>query len=87
LGALAYEKHQSHFLAEFLVDHLEPESAAWIAIAEESLSRVRRRLRNFDFALLATPQGIRQLEILKEARAADEMFQTLRARRAPELCC
>jgi len=83
LGALAYEKHQSHFLAEFLLDHLEsclpPVSAAWLAIAGESLSRVRCGLRNCDFTLLATPQGIRQLEILNEVRAAEERFQTLRS--------
>ena len=78
LGALAYEKHQPHFLAEFLLDHLQPEycfppvSAAWLAIAEESLTRVRGGLRNCDFASLATPQGIRQLEILNWVRAAEE---------------
>jgi hypothetical protein len=84
LGALAYEKHQPHFLAEFLLDHLSPDradppaSAAWLAIAGESLSRVRCALRNCEFASLATPQGIRRLETLGEVRAAEERLQTPR---------
>jgi tetratricopeptide (TPR) repeat protein len=83
LGALTYEKHQSHFLAEFLREHLEPDSspvsATWLAIAEESLSRVRDGLRSYDFASLATPEGIRRLEILNEVRATEERFQALRS--------
>jgi len=87
LGALAYEKYQSHFLAEFLLDHLEPDwvtnflpsSATWFMIAEESLARVRCGLRSCEFALLNTPQGIRRLEILKEVRVVEERLQMLRS--------
>jgi hypothetical protein len=80
LGALVYEKYQTHFLAEYLTDHLEPPvSAAWLQIAQESLTRVRNALRSRDFSQLATPQGLRQLEILKEVQAAEERVQMLRA--------
>lgn len=72
LGALVYQKHQSHFLAEFLLDHFEPE---WLAIAEESLARARRELRNCDFGSLSTARGIRQLETLQEIRAAEERLR------------
>jgi tetratricopeptide (TPR) repeat protein len=79
LGALAYEKHQPHFLVEYLLEHLEPvPSAEWLAIADDSLSRVRRRFRHLDFASLTTPEGIRQLEILNEVQAAQERLLTLR---------
>jgi tetratricopeptide (TPR) repeat protein len=81
LGALAYEKYQPHFLVEYLFDHLEPESpltAPWSAIAEQSLARARRGLMHFDFASLATAQGVRRIELLAEIRAAEERIQTLR---------
>jgi len=85
LGALIYEKHQPHFLAEFLLDHLDPERAkcvlpgnkGWHAIAEESLSRVRCELRSRGFGLLATPQGRRRLETLNELRLAEARLEAL----------
>ncbi len=84
-GALLYEKHQVHFLAEFLLDYLDPErpacftpqSESWIAIARESLSRVRSGLRNRSFTVLATPQGLRELEILEDARVAETRLQVV----------
>jgi tetratricopeptide (TPR) repeat protein len=48
-----------------------------LAIAKESLHGVRRRLRDCDFATLATPRGIRELEILSEVRAAEMSLQAL----------
>jgi hypothetical protein len=85
LGAWAYERYQPHFLAQFLLDHLDPEAAAsdlspdadWLTIAEESLSRSRRALSNLDFASLMTPEGIRRMEILKEVRAAEERIRII----------
>jgi tetratricopeptide (TPR) repeat protein len=86
LGALVYERHQPHFLAEYLLDHLDPHctgwppavSQTWLAIAEESLSRTRRELRISDFASLATPEGMRRVEILNEMQAAETRIQILR---------
>lgn len=86
LGALIYENHQPHFLAEFLLDHLDPVRAGcavpgnegWHAIAGESLSRVRREIRNTDFGLLATPPGRRRLETLGEVRSAEARLEALR---------
>lgn len=85
LGAVAYERHQPHFLAEFLMEHLRPggpegvPDPARLAIAAEALARARHRLRSVDFASLATPEGIRRLEILNEVKEAEETIQALRA--------
>ena len=89
LSALVYERHQPHFLAEFLLDHLDPEHAtcwppldeSWFAIGRESLSRVRRGFAKRDFAWLATPEGIRQLQTLKELNAAEARLQDLHRER------
>jgi hypothetical protein len=84
-GALVYEKHQPHFLSDFILEHLKPDCgkwlsparATWIPVAKESLSRARCGLRSLDFELISTPQGIRQIEILKEVQATEECLQTL----------
>jgi tetratricopeptide (TPR) repeat protein len=89
-GALVYEKHQPHFLADYILEHLEPERgkwvsperATWLPAAMEALSRTRCGLRNLDFALISTPQGIRRLEILKEVQAAEEFLQRLQDSKA-----
>jgi hypothetical protein len=86
LGALVYERHQPHFLAEYFLEHLDPYcmewptpvSQTWLAIAQESLSRARQELRISDFASLATPEGTRRVEILNEMQAAETRIQTLR---------
>jgi len=83
LGVLAYEQHQPQFLGEFLVEHLNlgsvngfsPSGDAWVSLAKQSLARLRAGLRDCDFAALATPQGLRQLEILNEVRAVEERLE------------
>lgn len=91
LSALVYEKHQPHFLAEFLLEHLDPAREtcflplmeSWLAIGRESLSRVCRGLSEQGFAWLAAPQGARRLETLKELRAAEARLEILQGS-APE---
>jgi hypothetical protein len=86
LSALVYEKHQPHFLAEFLLEHLDreratcfaPVSESWLAIGRESLSRIRRAWSERGFEWLATPQGARRLQTLKELNAAEARLQALR---------
>jgi len=86
-SVLVYEKHQPHFLAEFLLEHLDPDRAtcfrpvseSWLAIGQESLARVRGGLRERGFAWLATPQGARRLKTLKELQAAEARLQVLRS--------
>jgi hypothetical protein len=87
VSALVYEKHQPHFLAEFLLDHLDPErvtcfqpvNESWLTIGIETVLRVRRGFREGGFAWLATPQGRRRLQILKELEAAEARLRSLRA--------
>jgi hypothetical protein len=86
LTTLVYERRQPHFLAEFLMEHLDPERAtcflpvseSWLAIGIESLSRVRSEASERDFAWLATPQGIRRLRTLKELQTAEARLHELR---------
>jgi len=86
LGALVYEKHQPQFLAEFLLEHLDPkragglppEAANWLAIADASLARASRGIAGRDFEWLATPQGRRGLETLKELQAAQVRLRAVR---------
>jgi hypothetical protein len=85
LAMLVYERHQPQFLGEYLLDHLDPgrgtrlppAGESWLALAEASLSRACREIRNGDFGLLASPQGLRRLEILQELRAVEARLQTL----------
>lgn len=86
VGVLVYERNQPHFLAEFLLDHLDPEretcivpvDAGWLALADESLSRVRRQFQASSFELLATDQGRRRLETLGQLGTAQARLQALR---------
>jgi tetratricopeptide (TPR) repeat protein len=87
LSALVYERHQPHFLAEFLLDHLDPERAtcfqpvneSWMTIGMETALRVRRRFREGDFAWLATSQGRRQIQTLKDLENAEARLRSLQA--------
>jgi len=87
LTTLVYEKHQPHFLAEFLREHLDPDrvtcllpvNESWLAIGRESLSRVRCGLGRRGFAWLATPEGIRHLKTLKELHTTEARLQVLHA--------
>lgn len=86
LGALLYERHQPHFLVEFLMEHLESRAGlpggdgVWLEIASASLARARRGLMEGDFAALATEGGVAKLRLLSEIREADERIQALRQR-------
>lgn len=79
LGSMVYEREQPHFLADFVLDYLEPKRTGnpalpepvWFAIAAESLGRARVRLSESDITLLTAEQRIRKLEILNEIRAAE----------------
>jgi hypothetical protein len=91
-GALVYERHQPHFLADFLLDYLAPEvagrsarvDATWFAIAGESLARARARLGQSEITLLTAPQCARKLEILCEVRAAEAICNAALSRSVPE---
>ena len=88
VGTLIYERNQPQFLAEFVLDHLDPARATcvipgdtgWHAIARESLSRVRGRIHGLDFAMLATPRGKQWIEILNEVKEAETRLQTFETR-------
>jgi hypothetical protein len=86
VGVLVYETGQPHFLAEFLLDYLDPERATcivpvdlkWFAMADESLSRVRHQLQISSFESLATEQGKRRMELLGQLGVAQAKLQALR---------
>ena len=87
VGALIYEKNQPQFLPEFLIDHLDPDRPTcvlpavnndWHAIATESLARVRQCIHNFDFGMLATPQGRQWIDLMNEVKAAESRLGDLR---------
>lgn len=83
VGTLVYERSQPQFLADFLLDYLDPErptcivpvDKAWLAFADESLARVRGQFPVSDFQFLATEEGRRGLEILARLTAAREKLK------------
>ncbi len=86
VGTLVYERCQPQFLADFLLDHLDPERDTsiapvdkdWLAFADESLSRVLRGFQGFDFESLATDEGRRRLQTLSRVEEARARLQALR---------
>lgn len=85
VGTLVYERSQPQFLAEFLLDQLDPERGTciapvdkgWLVFADASLSRARHQLQPSSFELLGTEQDRRRLEILGPLGAAQEKIKAM----------
>jgi tetratricopeptide (TPR) repeat protein len=87
-GAQMYEKHQPQFLAEFVLENLDPERSAAAARASapmmqagfEVVSRTLQSLQSRGFGELGKPGMERLLETLGDLRAASERLRVLRSR-------
>jgi len=90
-GAQIFQKHQPHFLAEFVLENLDPErspaaaraSAPMLQAGFESIARSLQELQARGFAEIGNPGMERTLETLKELRAAEERLRQIRARARP----
>jgi tetratricopeptide (TPR) repeat protein len=84
-GAMVYEKQQPQFLADYLLDHVDPERVGgapplgegWLEFAGETVSRAIRRVMGGDFGWLVAADSRQRLEILKGLQAAENRLQRL----------
>ncbi len=87
-GTEIYSKHQPHFLAEFVLENLDPERSAAAKKASgpmmqagvESVTRTLQGLQARGFGELGKPGMERLLETLGDLRAADERLRQVRMR-------
>ena len=85
VGTLIYERSQPQFLADFLLDHLDPAhpacvnpvDPAWLAFADESLARAGSLLRASSFEELATDAGRQRLGVFVRMANAREKLKSL----------
>ncbi len=90
-GTELFQKHQPHFLAEFVLENLDPErspaaaraSAPMFQAGFESLGRSLQELQARGFAEMGGPGMERVLETLKDLRAAEERLRQLRMKARP----
>lgn len=85
-GAQLYGAHLPDFLAEFVLEHLDPERSAgampdgeeFYLAAGEALARARQDLENRRTVFLESPETTRLLERLRDLRAAELRVAELR---------
>ncbi len=89
-GAQLYRVHLPDFLAEFLLEHIDPEQSegamtdeAFYLIAQESLGLARQDLEARRTVFLDTPETAQLLQRFRDVRAAEQRVAELRARFAP----
>ena len=88
-GALIYQQRQPQFLAEFVLENLDPERSPAAAKAHpqmmqvgmEALQRALQEMQKRGFGELGKPGMERTLETLADLRAANERLGRLRAGR------
>lgn len=87
-GAQLYRLHLPDFLAEFLLEHVDPdrstgamsETGECYDIATEALTAARQDLESRRTVFLDTPETAQLLERLRDLRAAESRLNQLRAR-------
>lgn len=87
-GAQLYRMHLPDFLAEFLLEHIDPDRSAgamsdageFYDMAAESLAIARQDLESRRTIFLDTPETQQLLERLRDIRAAEARLAELRAR-------
>jgi tetratricopeptide (TPR) repeat protein len=87
-GTQIYQKHQPQFLAEFVLENLDPERSAAAGRASppmmqagvEAIARTLQGLQARGFGELGKPGMERLLETLGDLRAADERLRQIRSR-------
>jgi hypothetical protein len=87
-GTQIYQKHQPQFLAEFVLENLDPErspaaaraSVPMVQAGMEAIARTLQGLQARGFGELGKPGMERLLETLRELRAADDRLRQLRSR-------
>jgi tetratricopeptide (TPR) repeat protein len=92
-GAQLYSVHQPHFLAEFLLEHVDPDISTgamsqdveFYQTAQDALADVRQRLSSRRTVILDTPETSRLVELVQSLRTAEARFAELRAVHLPEL--
>lgn len=90
-GAQLYRFHQPHFLAEFLLEHLDPDQSpgatptdpALYAIAEEALAAALQALRAPRIIRADDPATARQVETLRSLQSASQRLAELRRLHVP----
>ncbi len=86
-GARLYARHQPQFVAEFLLENLDPETTpgAFAAVEEfhrvaaEAIAQTRARLNQTGMITPGTPGAARLLEIAQSLTAAEARISELRA--------
>ncbi len=86
-GAQLYAAHLPDFLAEFLLEHIDPTRASgamphleeFYLVADGALSRARQELVNRRTVFLETPETLQLLERLRALRSAEARLAELRA--------
>lgn len=87
-GAQLYRMHLPDFLAEFLLEHIDPDRSAgamsntseFYEMAAEALTIARQDLENRRTVFLDTPETMQLLERLRDLRAAQARLTELRSR-------
>jgi hypothetical protein len=87
-GTEMYQKHQPQFLAEFVLENLDPERSPTAARASapmwqagaEAVGRALQGLQARGFGELGKPGMERLIEALGDLRAADQRLRVLRSR-------
>ena len=75
-GSRFYEMHQPQFLAEFLLENVDPENPAMIRAAEEAIHRGIHSIRS-NFGFVGTPEHDLILDRLQKLRLAAEKLSML----------
>ena len=91
-GAQLYRLHQPHFLAEFLLEHLDPAQSPGAspddrtlhAIADDAVATALRTLRAPRLIHADDPATSRQVETLRALQAAEQTLAALRRAHLPE---
>lgn len=91
-GAQLYRIYQPHFLAEFLVEHLDPEQSpgavaddpVLYAIAEESINHALQSLQSPQFFDATRPAAARQLDTSRDLKTVSSRLATLRETHVPQ---
>ncbi len=91
-GAQLYRIYQPHFLAEFLIEHLDPEQSpgavaddtVLYAIADEAIANTLQSLQSPRFFDATRPQAARQLDTSRDLKAVAARLATLRTTHVPQ---
>ena len=91
-GAQLYRLHQPHFLAEFLLEHLDPAQSPGAspddrtlhAIADDAVATALRTLRAPRLIHADDPATQRQVETLRSLQAAEQSLAALRRAHLPD---